>query len=172
MDDSTNVCKRQVATLLQNSHTFRGISQEQSIVVPSHDILPHIGNLEHLAELFCITSKKIQEGKTIKVLGPLITHLHNLMVALTKSLASKFAPNVSSSAFLALRSSLLLNGKGTFHGGLDIATSKSETETSARFPHKVKSNLRKALGLKVGNNGTTTQPTVTNHVHDLTVLQQ
>mmetsp|Transcript_19109 Transcript_19109/g.26484 ORF Transcript_19109/g.26484 Transcript_19109/m.26484 type:complete len:249 (+) Transcript_19109:938-1684(+) len=52
-----HVGKREVTTLFENSHTFRYITQQQGIVITSHNILTHIRNLEHLAKFFCITSK-------------------------------------------------------------------------------------------------------------------
>ena len=64
-------------------------------MVPSHDILAHVGDFEHLLELFSVTSNEIQEGQTVKVLGALVTHLHNLMVTLAQSFAAQFAPNLA-----------------------------------------------------------------------------
>mmetsp|Transcript_19344 Transcript_19344/g.35045 ORF Transcript_19344/g.35045 Transcript_19344/m.35045 type:complete len:223 (+) Transcript_19344:1488-2156(+) len=170
MDDGTNVGKRQVSTLLQYSYTLGSISQEESIVVPTHDILTHVGNLEHLAKLVRITREKVQEGETIKVLGTLVTHFHNLVVTLTKGFTSKLAPDVTSSTFLSFGSRLLLDSKCTLHCSFNVTTSKSKTETSTRLSHKVESNLWKSLGLKVGDDCTAAQATVANHVHDLSIF--
>ena len=39
-------------------------------------------NLHHLAEFLQVACDEIEEGEFVKVLGPLVGHLHHLVVAL------------------------------------------------------------------------------------------
>mmetsp|Transcript_11249 Transcript_11249/g.32345 ORF Transcript_11249/g.32345 Transcript_11249/m.32345 type:complete len:417 (-) Transcript_11249:1827-3077(-) len=157
-------CEREIPAGLEDRNAFGGISQQQRVVVPSHDVPAHVGDLEHLAELLGVTRDQVQEGETIKVLGALVTHLNDLVVALAKGLAAELAPNVT------FRFGLLLQGEGRFHGSLDVATSQGKAESSLWIADEVKGNFRESLGLQVRNDGTTAELAVLDHVHDLAVL--
>jgi hypothetical protein len=137
-------------------------------VITAHDIIAHVGDFEHLSELFSVTGEHVQEGETIEVLLSLVAHFNDLVITLTKSFAAKLAPDIPG---LAFRSILLLQGEGTLHGCLDVTTSKGKSKSGLRIANKVESNFWEAFGLEIGNNGTTTETAMTDEVHNLTILE-
>mmetsp|Transcript_53925 Transcript_53925/g.161381 ORF Transcript_53925/g.161381 Transcript_53925/m.161381 type:complete len:234 (+) Transcript_53925:1133-1834(+) len=71
-----------VSALLQDLDPFGSVPQKQRVVVPSHNVAPHVGDLEHLAQFLGIARDEIQKAESIEILGPLIAHLHHLMIPL------------------------------------------------------------------------------------------
>mmetsp|Transcript_14255 Transcript_14255/g.29333 ORF Transcript_14255/g.29333 Transcript_14255/m.29333 type:complete len:332 (-) Transcript_14255:2006-3001(-) len=151
----TDVSKGHVATFFEHLDPFCSISQKQGIVVPSHNVLTHVGNLEHLPKLLRVPSEQVEKGESVEVLGSLVAHLHNLVIALAEGLATQLTPNISLGGPFSLL--LLLKGEGTLHGRLNVAAGKRQTEACLWLTNKVQRNLRESLLLKVGDNGTATK---------------
>mmetsp|Transcript_28037 Transcript_28037/g.41598 ORF Transcript_28037/g.41598 Transcript_28037/m.41598 type:complete len:234 (+) Transcript_28037:932-1633(+) len=59
MQSSTDESKWQISTLFKNLDTLSCISKEQSIMITSHNISPHIGDFKHLLKLGRISSNEI-----------------------------------------------------------------------------------------------------------------
>ena len=136
-------------------------------MVSPHNVLAHVGDLEHLSQLLGVAGEKVQKGEAIKVLGSLITHLNDLVVALSKSLAAKLSPNLSASLFAFAGG--LLESKGALHRRLDVTAGESQAESCTGLTDEVQSDLGESLGLEVGDDGSAAKATVTHHLHDLTI---
>jgi hypothetical protein len=70
-------------------------------------ISAHLGNLEHLAQLFNVPGNQIQERQALVVLGTLIGHFDNLMIALTKRNIAQTLPTIFVVDFLGCLESCL-----------------------------------------------------------------
>lgn len=67
------------SNILQHSDSSLHVAEVEGIVEPRHVVTPHLGNLGHLLELLRIAGDEVQEGETVKVLGPLVRDLDDLL---------------------------------------------------------------------------------------------
>lgn len=65
--------------LKRNSLLIRSLYSEPTSLLNEKLVLT---NLHHLPQLVQVASNQVEEGKLVKVLGPLVGHLDHLMVAL------------------------------------------------------------------------------------------
>lgn len=124
-----------------------------------HGIAAELSNLEHLGQLLGIACGQVQERKAVKVLDALVTHLHNLMVALTKSLLCQLDPAL-----------LLVHDLGSLETDFQVAAFQSQLEPGLVLTHKVQGNLGVALLLQVRNDRLSDKVRVANDLEDLVVV--
>ena len=66
----------------------------------AHGVVPHVGDLEHLAQLLHVARDEVQEGQALEVLGLLVAELHYVVVALPQRLDAQARPGVLVIQFL------------------------------------------------------------------------
>lgn len=72
-------------------------------------------NLHHLAQLCQVASDEVEEGELVKVLGPLVAHLHDLVVTLQqRCLAQTFPAAAFIQSLRSLQSHLGVNKEETY----------------------------------------------------------
>mmetsp|Transcript_29586 Transcript_29586/g.87814 ORF Transcript_29586/g.87814 Transcript_29586/m.87814 type:complete len:405 (+) Transcript_29586:694-1908(+) len=132
--------QRHLAHLRHDLHALLDVAQHQRVVEPRHDVVPHLGDLQHLPELRDVAGDEVQEGQGVEVLGLLVHHLHDLLVALTQGLEAEARPAVDFIELLRRR-----------HGLLDVPVLQGQVEAGLLVLHKVQRDLREALLLEVAD---------------------
>lgn len=86
-------------------------------------------NLHHLAQLCQVASDEVEEGELVKVLGPLVAHLHDLVVTLQqRCLAQAFPAAAFIQGLRSLQSHLGVNKEETY-----LKKSLLEPESNAKM---------------------------------------
>mmetsp|Transcript_5041 Transcript_5041/g.12587 ORF Transcript_5041/g.12587 Transcript_5041/m.12587 type:complete len:272 (+) Transcript_5041:190-1005(+) len=116
------------------------------------DILAHLGDLEHLAQLVQVARDQVEEGEPLKVLRALVGELEHLVVALPQRLGAQPAPALC-----------LVQHLGAGQRRLDVAAVEREVEAGALVTHQMEGHLRKALALQVGDDALADQIGVLHH---------
>mmetsp|Transcript_6035 Transcript_6035/g.20784 ORF Transcript_6035/g.20784 Transcript_6035/m.20784 type:complete len:298 (+) Transcript_6035:3498-4391(+) len=155
----SDICKRELAHLLQDLYPFLDISQVQRVVELPHDVLSHLSNLHHFLQFVDVASNEVQERQPLKVLALLVRKLDYLKVSLPQGLHSEVVP-----CLLVIK---LLSG---LKSNLKVSTLNSELKFELLVLNKVKSNLWKALLLQVSDDGLSTKLGASDHLDDLVVL--
>lgn len=122
------------------------------------DTITHFCNLKHLTEFLNVSSDKVEEGKTLVVLGTLVSHFHNLVVTLAKSSNTKAVP-----ALLIIQHLSSLEGNG------NVSTLQGKVKTGLLILDEMKGDLWEALLLQVGDDGLSDEVGFPHHLQHVVV---
>lgn len=90
----------------QSAHIIQDITDEHNTHTSNHITAVHaqckvqsnntqnlvFTNLHHLAQLGQVASDEVEEGELVEVLGPLVAHLHHLVVTLQQGCLTQTLP--------------------------------------------------------------------------------
>ena len=68
------------------------VAEVEGVVEAAHHVPAHLGDPQHLRQLLRVASDEIEEGEALKVLGLLVGHLDDLVVALPQCLHAQLRP--------------------------------------------------------------------------------
>ena len=71
-----------LAAALEDLHSLLDVAEVERVLELAAGVLPDLGDLHHLLQLFQVAGDQVEEAELVKVLGPLVAHLHHLVVAL------------------------------------------------------------------------------------------
>ena len=106
------------------------VTQVERVLEVRRCVLSDLGNLHHLSELLKVSGDQVKEGELVEGLGPLVTHLDHLMVALLESHLAQLFPD-----------SFVVHGFGGLKGHIQITTFQGECETGLFVFDKVERDL-------------------------------
>ena len=148
-----------MAYLLQQRHALLDVAQVERVVEAAHRVRLHLGDLEHLAKLVDVARDQVEEGEALHVLGALVGHLDDLVVALLERLGAEPLPIVLS----------VERARGR-ERHVDVAALDCQVEARLLVLHEVESDLRVALLLQVGDDGMAAEFGLLDDAHHLVKL--
>ena len=98
-------------------------------------------NLGHTGKLCTVTSSQIQERQLIKLLELLVTHLNNLVVAVSQRFGTEAGPELRLVKFL-----------GHLNGNIKVTTLNGKVETSGRVLDELEGDFGVPLFLEIRDN--------------------
>ena len=118
MGRSCQVGEASLAAALKDLHSLVHLAEVEGVLELAAGVLPDLGDLHHLLELVQVAGDEVEEGELVEGLGPLVTHLDHLMVALLESHLAQLFPD-----------SFVVHGFGRLKGHIQIPTFQGQCKT-------------------------------------------
>ena len=114
----------------QDLDSLLHIPEVEGVLELAAGVLPDLGDLHHLLQLVQVAGDQVEEGELVEVLGPLLTHLHHLVVALQQRGLAQLVPAL-----------LVVEALGRVQRSLDVAALQREAEPRLVVLDEVQSHL-------------------------------
>jgi len=154
-----HVGQRPLPTTLQDLHPLAHVAEQQRRLELPVDVLAHLGDLHHLPQLVQVARDQVEERELVKVLGALVAHLDDLVVALHQRHLGQLLP-----------AEFVVEGARRLQRYLDVAALERKAEPRLLVLDEVERHLRVALLLQVRDYALADEDSVSDHVQHLVVF--
>ena len=81
----------------QDLDSLLHVPEVEGVLELAAGVLPDLRDLHHLLQLVQVAGDQVEEGELVEVLGPLVAHLHHLVVQVQTKVIRRFPKKISQS---------------------------------------------------------------------------